>query len=435
MLRRLVAVLALLPSGLLAQGVAAGDARPISLAEAVRLAQQNSPLTVQARGAIRTGEALERSAFGSFFPTVTLNTSASRQGGETFFQGQLVPFRGDPWNFSRAVNANLEIFDGGRRLNELRSARATTASAETNERLQRFQVALDVKQQYYNVLAARESRAAALSQLAQATEQLKSATARVGAGAATVSDSLRSVIAVGNARLALLTAENNLRVANANLTRLVGTAFPVTAESDENAEVPFTQLDSVQLAKWADEAPNVLQAQSNLTAARATRRASRSTYLPAFSLSYNLAGNNTSQAFDFGSGAVAAQNNMRLQLSYPLFNQFQREEQTTRAGITETNAVAALRDARLQAQQQLTQFVGSMRLAQERVTIQVASVAAAEEDLRVQNQRYALGASTLLDVLTSQTQLTEARQQLIQARYDARVTKAQIEALIGRDLP
>jgi outer membrane protein TolC len=37
--------------------------------------------------------------------------------------------------------------------------------------------------------------------------------------------------------------------------------------------------------------------------------------------------------------------------------------------------------------------------------------------------------------LTSQTTLNQARASLIQARYDARLAKAQIEALIGRDLP
>ena len=65
---------------------------------------------------------------------------------------------------------------------------------------------------------------------------------------------------------------------------------------------------------------------------------------------------------------------------------------------------------------------------------QTATVEAAEEDLRVQQQRYAVGASTLLDVLTSQTQLNEARRDLIRARYDLRVAKAQLEALVGRDL-
>ena len=53
----------------------------------------------------------------------------------------------------------------------------------------------------------------------------------------------------------------------------------------------------------------------------------------------------------------------------------------------------------------------------------------------MQNQRYALGASTLLDVLTSQSTLNQSRFSLIQARYDARSARAQIEALVGRDLP
>jgi outer membrane protein len=52
----------------------------------------------------------------------------------------------------------------------------------------------------------------------------------------------------------------------------------------------------------------------------------------------------------------------------------------------------------------------------------------------MQGQRYSVGGSTLLDVLASQTQLDQARRDLIRARYDQRVAKAQIEALIGREL-
>jgi outer membrane protein len=436
MMRHSILLLTLLtPTVLVAQGVADGGARPISLDEAVRLAQRNSPQTVQARGAISTGEATVRSAWGAYIPTINLNTGASRQGGETFFQGQLVPYRGDPWSFSRGLSTSLELFDGMRRVNTLRSARASVDAAESNERLQRFAVALSVKQQYYNVLAARESRTAALAQLAQAEEQLKASSARVAAGAATKSDSLRSVIQVGNGRLALLTAENSLRVANASLTRLVGTPFTITAEAEEGAEIPPVRLDSAALESWIGESPSVVQAQSNVEAARASYRASRSPYLPTLSLSYNVNGSNTASSFDWGSGTYAFQKTTRFTLSYPLFNGFQREENVNRASVSETNAQASLRDARLLAQQQLTANVGNLELAQERVAIQLSSVAAADEDLRVQNQRYALGSSTLLDVLTSQLTLNQARQALIQARYDARVAKAQIEALIGRDIP
>jgi outer membrane protein len=52
----------------------------------------------------------------------------------------------------------------------------------------------------------------------------------------------------------------------------------------------------------------------------------------------------------------------------------------------------------------------------------------------VQQQRYALGVSTLLDLLTSQAQLNQARQALIQARLDGRIARAQLSALVGRDL-
>ena len=98
-------------------------------------------------------------------------------------------------------------------------------------------------------------------------------------------------------------------------------------------------------------------------------------------------------------------------------------------------AEAQLRDARFLARQNLIQQLGALRTAEERIRIQQASVAAAQEDLRVQQQRYNLGASTLLDLLASQTTLDAARAALIQARQDYRVARAQIEAIIGRDLP
>jgi outer membrane protein TolC len=124
MLNRAVALALLIPMTIQGQGVASGDARPVSLEEAVRLAQQNSPSTVQARGQVRSSDAATRSAYGAFMPSLNVSLGSNRQGGSTFFQGELVPFRGNPWNFSRGVSSNLELFDGGRRLFELRSARA-----------------------------------------------------------------------------------------------------------------------------------------------------------------------------------------------------------------------------------------------------------------------------------------------------------------------
>ncbi len=144
--------------------------------------------------------------------------------------------------------------------------------------------------------------------------------------------------------------------------------------------------------------------------------------------------NGTGQTLLPSGDALSASGSLRLSLSLPIFNQLQREQQVVQAQVAEANAEASLRDARLAAHASFVQLFGAYQSAAARVASQQATVGAAEEDLRVQQQRYAVGGSTQLDVLTSQTQLDQARRDLIRARYDLRVTRAQLEALVGREL-
>ena len=417
----------------------ADGARPITLDDAVRLAQRNSPLAVQARGQERTARAAVRSAYAAFVPTVSVSLGSTRQfsSGSTRIgqNGEVITVAENPWTYNSGLSLGVDLFDGGRRLYDIGASRADVSAAEANDVSQRFGIALSVSEQYYAALAARESEAAARAQLEQAEQQLRASVTRLAAGAATRSDSLRSVILVGNARLALLTARNDLNVANAALTRLVGSDSLVTATPGDTAAESFTvPADTAQLFALADEGPAIRQAEASLRAARANRRAARAPYLPTISASYSRGGSGTDPRYGLGDDPYNYNGALRFGLSYPLFNQLGREEDVVRADVAEDVAQATLRDTRLQARQSLTQYLGALQTAQQRVAIQGASVAAAEEDLRVQQQRYQLGASTLLDVLTSQTQLDQARAELIAARLDYRVARAQIEALIGRRL-
>ena len=439
MYRKLLLLSLVAPAAAVAQSaslVATDSLRPISLTEAVSLAQRNSPAAVQARGQLRTASSAIRSAYGAFIPSLSMSMGQTKQGGQRFD-----PLRGpvtqsaSPWQYSLGLSSGLEVFDGGRRFAQLRAARADEDAAEANDVSQRFNIALQVKREYANVLAARESESAARAQLEQAEAQLRASVARVQAGAATMSDSLRSVIQVGNARLALLTAQNNLRVASASLTRLVATPFMVTANPADTLERVSFNADSLLLVELAQRGPAVVQAERNLAAATADEWAAKTAYLPTVNLSFSYNGNRQDSAYVLTFGPYAYGRQFSVRLNYPLFNNFNREDQVLRARVAEDNAAAALRDARLAAQQSIIQQFGVLRTAEERIRIQQASVLAAEEDLRVMQQRYALGASTLLDLLTSQSQLNQARAALIQARQDYRIARAQIEAIVGRDLP
>ncbi|MEN9790526.1 MAG: hypothetical protein RLZZ63_184 [Gemmatimonadota bacterium] len=411
-------------------------ARPITLDEAVRLAKRNAPAAVQARNAVRQQAGTVRSRYAAYLPTLSFGAGANRQNGTRYLLDLDTILPNDvPWRANHSLSSNLEVFDGGRRWFELQAARAGVDAAEASEVAQEFTVSLTVKQQFYAVLAAREQQSAAAKQLEQAAEQLKAANARVGAGAATRSDSLRSVIAVGNARLAVLSAENALAGANASLSRLVGSPTLVTAAPDDprDAALRVTRSDAELLA-LAEQGPAVRQAIAAADAAKQNSRAAKTPYLPTLSLGLSQSYAASQPGFALLGDTRNKNIATNLRVNFTVFNGLNREQQVLQASLTEQNAQASLRDAKLNARQLMIQQLGTLRTAEARVEIQQQSVLAGEEDLRVQQERYNLGAGTLLDLLASQSTLISARQALIQARLDARTARAQIEALIGRDL-
>ncbi len=416
-------------------------ARPVTLQEAIDLAMRNAPAAVQAQGLERTASASRRQAIGAYVPNVNLTANSGHTQGTTInnFNGQLTALSGNPWSYGNGLALNLELFDGGRRWSEINRIRSTADVADISAITARFDASLQVKQQFYAALAARESEAAARAQLEQAEQQLRASSARVAAGVVTRSDSLRSAIQVGNAQLAVLTAQNDLRVANATLTRVAGSTTIITASPSDTVDTMAPLSTESELAALLMEGPSVRLAEASVLVARAAKRTQRAAYLPTLTMSYNYSFSDNARGFVgrnllLVGGDAASRQTVNFNISYQLFNGFARESQTVQLDVSLRNAEAQARDARLAARASLTSLLRAVQNAQARTTVQLAAIAAADEDLRVQQQRYALGVSTLLDLLTSQTTLNQARQSLIQARFDGRVARAQLSSLVGRPL-
>jgi outer membrane protein len=388
---------------------------------------------VQAHGAIENAEGSIVTTRNQFFPTLSATLGHSQGAGQVFDNtNQLVPRISKP-QYTTGLSANYTLFDGGKRNYDLRARRADLAAAEVSESATQFNLALQVKQQYFAILAAREAEAAARLALDLARQQLDASTARVKAGAAIISDSLRSFVALNNAQLTLTTAQNNVRNASLALTRLAGSDSLITANAD-TSDLGVVPIDSAAIVAIALAGPSVRQAEANLAASRASVASARSSYFPTLSASLRYGGNGYDPAYGLGGGQLAYSNTFNLSASYNIWDGRNRAVALSRAHTTVANNEAAFRDARLLAQQNILQQIATLRSAEERIRVQQLSVQAAQEDLRVQQQRYNLGSSTQLEVTTSQNALNTARQALIQARLDYRIARAQIEAIIGQDL-
>ncbi|HEY5062910.1 MAG TPA: TolC family protein [Gemmatimonadaceae bacterium] len=431
MFRKLMLLLAA-PMVLGAQQMTDTTLHPITVQDAVRLAEQNNVSAITAGNQIRTANYNVRAARAELYPTATVSAGQSKSGGQRLGQsGTLVPYN-PSWTYNTGFSSNMTLFDGGRAFADIRTQKANVVAAEAGQTTTQFTIALNVKTQYNLILAAKEQEAAAQVQLQLAQQQLATSIAKVNAGAANVSDSLRGVLGVGNAQLSILTAQNNLRVASAELTRTVGTPYFVTADYADTVEHKYAPVDSASIVQMALNGPTVKQSIAQLNSSLAALRAAKAAYLPSISASFNYGGNGTGV---YTGPEFPYTHTIGLSLNYPLFNRFSRENTAAVAQINIENAQATLKDQQLAAQQNIVTYIGSLHLAEESMRIQELSVQASEEDLRVVQQRYALGAGTLLDVLTSQSNLITARQQLIQARLTYRNARAQIESVIGRDLP
>jgi len=404
----------------------------VSLAEAVRRALVVQPAVVQALGTQRTAGAGVRSAVGAFLPTITAsgssnNGSASRFNSAT---GSVQPVSSTT-SYTGSLALNLDLFDGFRRFANRSAAAATQDAADAGFVNQRYQVTATTAQVFYTALANEELVRVAQAQFQRAREELQISVNKFQAGAATRSDTLTSTVDLGNAQLTLLQAQANLATAQASLGRQVGVDQPVRAKADSAfPPLPDTAMLRVEVVS---SSPQVRQADAQARATHALVSAARSEYWPTLSASYSNGYTGVDAPWSSTSG-YANNWTLRFSLSWTLFNGFTREADQVSASVQRDVADATAADERRQANAQYTQQLATLFTAHAQVGIAAANVAAAAEALRVTQERYRLGAGTLLDLLTAEANLTQADVNQVQVRYNYLIARAQLEALVGHSL-
>jgi outer membrane protein TolC len=404
----------------------------VTLDDAIRLAQRAQPGVVQARSSVRNAEAQVRSARGAYLP----NLSASTTGTRSYTTTQRVGPTGELENATTnslnfGLNSSIDLFTGFRRGADSRSARATRSAAEAALTDQEFQATLTATQQFYDALAAQQLVRVREASVKRAEEQLNLSVAKLRVGSATRSDSLRSLVNLGNARLNLISTGSDVARTQAALGRTLGLDGRVQAADDSAYYTTSLLLDTTAVMQEAlAGSPQVQSAQASAEAASASVKAARAQYFPSLTLgaSANWSGNNQN---DY---RLSGNRQLQLGLSWALFNRFQREQTVEARLSAQDNAEASAADIRRGVQAALTTQFAALDAARVQIEITRTSLTAAQEDLRVVSERYRVGAATIVDVLTSQEALAQAEVDVVTARFAYLKAKAQIEALIGRRL-
>jgi outer membrane protein len=408
---------------------AAADSIPrVTLADAIRLSTRFDPQYVRALGQIDDAEWGRRAAMLAFFvPSVDLSLDETKYS-QSFFNPANPANPTSTLVVGRAA-ANYEVFSL-RKFSELSRTKADIASAEAGELEQRYRAALETESSYYDVLVNQELARVTDERVRRARQGLSIARARVTSGAAVQTDSLQLVLELTRAQVEGLRQHNALRTAQLELGRRVGASGPVDAVPTDSLppdSLPISLPEAIRAG--LDQGPQYRAARANESAADASLRAQRGNYLPVVSIG-GLHQRYDTQLFPGASNI----NSVTFSVSFPLWNNGQREIEVNRARVNRDVARTVREDLERVVRRDVTSSYDAHQTSAAAVQLATVGVSVARQTYQMQELRYRSGASTILDLLDAQVNLAQAEADLVQARYQARLSLARLEAILGRRL-
>jgi TolC family type I secretion outer membrane protein len=393
---------------------------PITLAQVVDIALSNNTTTRIAWLEARAAEAALGSRESAYLPEVDVNASITRsrgtaQGGRTAFQQT---------TYGPSLALTYLLFDFGGREAQVEQARQGLIAANFVHNQSIQDVILQTEQAYYSYLDARALLAAQDATIKERQTSLDAADARHRAGVATVADVLQARTALSQAQLTRETIEGNLRMIEGLLATTMG--LPATARFDFGElplEVPareVTEAVDALIARAITERPDLAAVRANADRARARIREVRAQGLPTI----GLAG--STGVTWFGGGSSTKPYSASIALRWPLFTGFRNTYDIREA---ELEAQVAREDVRALEQRvnlQVWTSYFSLQTATQRLTTARDLLNSAQQSAEVATGRYRSGVGSILDVLTAESALENARAQEVQARTDWFLSVAQL---------
>jgi len=394
---------------------------PITLARAVERALCANPATRSAWLTARLRAAELGQAYSAYLPSLSISGSASRAGDRA------LPNDRNAWQLG--LDAQYLLYDFGGRAAQRDAAEALLAAARASQDDSVRQLYLQTVTAYFNLLTAQGAVNVAREAEASALAAFKAATARVAAGTAIPFDRLQAKTVYTQRQIERIRAEGEAARMQGELAALMGDTRQ-TGFSVIDSEAAFSQMPDLSAAVDSlieaarNRRPDLRAAEATVLAQQAGVRSAEAAGKPSLSAFYGA------QRQDNGSLA-ATSSSVGINLTIPLFTGYRNTYQIA-AAQTQAGLAAEERD-RVANQVALDVWrayysVKSETEADSRSADLVESAAAAE---KLALGRYQAGLGILLDVLSAQANLAQARQTQLQTRLGLRVARAQLAQAIG----
>ena len=401
--------------------VSAGGA--LALGEVVDLALRNNPQTQLSWAQARAAAASFGAATGAFVPTVDASANVARS--QTTSQlGSIERSTVTP-----TVTLSFLLFDFGGRSGTVAAARAAAVALDLTHNAALQNVALQAEGAYFNYQATRGLLVATQQALAEADTNLASAQQRNAAGVATIADVLQAQTVQAQAQLDLETASGNVQIARGALAVAMGLPANAPFNLVANTDSVVVALASVSVDSLIDQAlalrPDLAAVRAQIQQAQAQVAVAKSAELPSMVL-----GSNVGKTLSNISAFQGLNYGVTLGISLPIFN-LARPYNVTVAEAQGDAATARAGLLRSQVAQQVYASYYLLQTATQRAKTTDVLLASATASETAARARYRAGVGTIVDLLTAQAALANARAQRAQSRWIWATALAQLSHDVG----
>lgn len=400
----------------------------LSLADAVDLALCQNPQVKAAWAGIKVQAGSVGEAKAAYLPT--LNLTANRLFNRTAYPDSDIVNHSH--GTTKYANLSWRLFNFGGREANLAAAQQLLLSAVAAHEATVQKLFLGVITAYFEAQTATavyESRTKTRS-LAEST--LSATKRREASGAVAMSDVLQAQTALAKARLAEERAKGEMFKTQAVLANILGLPAETRLQLPETPPNTMT-AEQQTLSAWLDEAkrqhPGIIAAETQLQASQAKIAALRAEGLASVDFSYNYYENGYPNQ---GLSSVRSHvSTYGLTLTIPLFEGFSRTYRIRGAEAQAEQNAARLQETMLQVSLDVVKAYADLQATLGNLQASLNLLQAAEAAVQSSERRYHKGVAEVLELLSTQGSLAEARQERLRCVAEWQAARFKLWATVG----
>lgn len=401
----------------------------LSLIDLIKIGICNNPSLSADYMSLKLSEENLDAAKSEYFPKVNLNASASKS---TLKNQNVRHVENDPYNLN--LGLSWLLYDFGGRSARIDSFKYYLANAGFNYNSALQNLILSIHTDYFKLLGAKEDLKSARANEAMYKKSYAEASRKYEVGLAALNDKLQTQTSYEQSKLRVLEMENAVKQYQGDLATILNlppqTEFKLKQPPKDRDLTALSKKDTLdKMIDVAAHSRDEIRAQEmNLNAANADLRELRASRYGTFSLSAESSYNNAWHS----TRAYNRDNIIGLNYKLPLFTGYNTTHKIASAKYRREQERHNLDKVRAEIKNEVWSAYHNYQTAMKSYDVSKKVLKSAEENEKVAFKSYEVGQSDIINLLTAESQLAEARDSAVIAFYTVLINKATLYRAIGR---